>query len=105
MRGVDDYERVEHFKITERDVLAAQAHWITDEAEKRLRGAGAKSVEKVIVFGHPAAEIIRYAKDHLSPGDAIVMGRRGMGDFSGLLLGSTSHRVAHLTDFVVITAE
>jgi nucleotide-binding universal stress UspA family protein len=105
IRGVETYEGLEHFEIEERDVLTAEARWVTDEAEAKLRSAGIENVEKVIVFGHPAAEIIRYAKDDLSPGDAIVMGRRGLGDFTGLLLGSVSHRVGHLSDFTVITAE
>ena len=38
--------------------------------------------------------IVDFARDQRA--DAIVMGSRGLGDVSGLLLGSVSHKVSHL---------
>ena len=34
--------------------------------------------------------------------DVIVMGSRGRGDLAGLVLGSTAHKVIHLTDRPVL---
>ena len=34
--------------------------------------------------------------------DVIVMGSRGRGDIAGLLLGSTAHKVIHLSDRPVL---
>jgi nucleotide-binding universal stress UspA family protein len=52
------------------------------------------------VFGYAAREIIEDAKIH--DVDAIVMGSRGRGDLAGLVLGSTAHKVIHLTDRPVL---
>jgi nucleotide-binding universal stress UspA family protein len=51
-------------------------------------------------FGYAAREIVEDAKIH--DVDAIVMGSRGRGDLAGLVLGSTAHKVIHLTDRPVL---
>jgi len=45
--------------------------------------------------GYPPDEVVEYAKS--VDADLIVVGSRGFGDFKSLLLGSTSHRVSHLS--------
>ena len=37
--------------------------------------------------------------------DLIVMGRRGLGDLGGLLMGSVSHKVCHLADCACLTVK
>jgi nucleotide-binding universal stress UspA family protein len=49
------------------------------------------AVEQEVVEGHPAEELVRAAKD----ADMLVVGSRGHGGFSELLLGSVSHACAH----------
>jgi len=51
-------------------------------------------------FGYAAREIVEDAKTH--DVDAIVMGSRGRGDLAGLVLGSTAHKVIHLSDRPVL---
>ena len=46
-----------------------------------------------LLDGPPAAAIIRVAKDH--DANLVVVGRRGRGGFTELLLGSVSHQLAH----------
>jgi nucleotide-binding universal stress UspA family protein len=48
------------------------------------------------IFGYAAREIINHARE--IDADVIVLGSRGRGDLAGLLLGSTAHKVIHLSD-------
>lgn len=52
------------------------------------------------VFGHAAREIVDLARQH--DAGVIVMGSRGRSDLKGLVLGSTAHKVIHLTDRPVL---
>lgn len=103
--GVEEFERLEHVHITERDLLESAGTRILMDAESRARTSGATEVKRLLEFGHPAEIIIQYSKQHLFPGDAIIMGRRGLGDVASLVLGSISHRVTHGADSTVITVE
>ncbi len=49
---------------------------------------------------HAAAEIVDDTKEH--DAGVIIMGSRGRGDLAGLVLGSTAHKVIHLTDRPVL---
>jgi nucleotide-binding universal stress UspA family protein len=51
-------------------------------------------------FGHAAREIMEDAKEH--DVGVIVMGTRGRSDLTGLVLGSTAHKVIHLADRPVL---
>jgi nucleotide-binding universal stress UspA family protein len=52
------------------------------------------------LYGHAAREIVDDAKEH--DASVIVMGSRGRSDLTGLVLGSTAHKVIHLTDRPVL---
>jgi len=52
------------------------------------------------IFGYAAREIVAHAKE--VGADVIVMGSRGRGDLAGLVLGSTAHKVIHLSDRPVL---
>ena len=57
-----------------------------------LAQAGVK-YRPVMADGPPASAIIRIAEEEQA--DLVVTGRRGRGGFAELLLGSTSHQLAH----------
>jgi nucleotide-binding universal stress UspA family protein len=98
--------------LAEREVIAqmgdvpiesdAAAATPVDAAVKMLTDAGITAHAEVreTVFGHAAKEIIADAKLH--DVGVIVMGSRGRGDMAGLVLGSTAHKVIHLTDRPVL---
>ena len=67
-----------------------------------LAQAGVKAHGDVrnTIFGYAAREIINDAEEVNA--DVIVMGSRGRGDLAGLLLGSTAHKVIHLSDRPVL---
>jgi nucleotide-binding universal stress UspA family protein len=64
---------------------------ILQEAADRARRAGAKDITTLSDHGDPAATIISIAEREQV--DLIVLGRRGMGALSQLLLGSVSRSV------------
>lgn len=67
-----------------------------------LAQAGVKAHGEVrnTIFGFAAREIINDANEVNA--DVIVMGSRGRGDLAGLLLGSTAHKVIHLSERPVL---
>jgi nucleotide-binding universal stress UspA family protein len=73
-----------------------------ESAVKALNEAGLNAHGEIreAVFGHAAREIVEDAKLH--DVGVIVMGSRGRGDLTGLVLGSTAHKVIHLTDRPVL---
>ena len=66
----------------------------------RQAGVDAEGDIRPTTFGHAAREILADAKEH--DADIIIMGSRGRSDFAGAILGSTAHKVIHLTDRPVL---
>jgi nucleotide-binding universal stress UspA family protein len=66
----------------------------------RQAGVDAEGEIRSTTFGHAAREILADAKEH--DADVIIMGSRGRGDLAGTVLGSTAHKVIHLTDRPVL---
>jgi nucleotide-binding universal stress UspA family protein len=64
------------------------------------RGVDAQGEMRGAVYGHAAREIVEDAKRH--DVKVIVMGSRGRSDLAGLVLGSTAHKVIHLSDRPVL---
>jgi nucleotide-binding universal stress UspA family protein len=95
------YNQLEHLYETESGLLETASRRVADEAGERARRAGAPNVEVFVDSGDPASTIVRLASE--VGADLIVMGRRGRGDFGGLLLGSVSHKVGHLAECAVLT--
>ncbi|WP_223476282.1 universal stress protein [Oricola indica] len=72
-------------------------------AESEVREAGISDFTSQLVSGDPAHAIVEEAKAHKS--DLIVMGRRGLGSLSGLLVGSTTTKVSQLAPCAVLTVK
>ncbi len=71
-------------------------------ARARLHAAGIGHGEHVVV-GEIAPTIVDFAREHDC--SLIIMGARGLGSVSGLLLGSVTQRVIHLTDLPVVVVK
>jgi nucleotide-binding universal stress UspA family protein len=99
--------------LREREIATKTGVVLTDEtadeasaavagAADKLTAAGVKAHSHVgtTIFGYAARSIVDDAIEH--DVDVIVMGSRGRGDLAGLVLGSTAHKVIHLTDRPVL---
>ncbi len=64
-----------------------------NKARKHAVACGAASVRSEILFGDPAEEILKFQEQTGS--DVIVVGSRGRGRVTGLLLGSVSQKIAN----------
>ena len=80
----------------------AEADEAVREGVDALRQAGIDVEGEVrpTTFGHAAREIVADAKEH--DVGVIIMGSRGRGGFACTFLGSTAHKVIHLTDRPVL---
>ena len=89
-------------KVSMMDETADDANAVVTAALEVLTDAGVKARGEVrnTTHGYAAREIAGDAKDY--DADVIVMGSRGRGDLAGLVLGSTVHKVIHLTDRPVL---
>jgi nucleotide-binding universal stress UspA family protein len=99
--------------LREREVAVKTAMAMTGESEEDAVAAVAAAVDKLVeagvkahgeirntLFGYAAREIVDDAVAH--DADVIVMGSRGRSDLAGFILGSTAHKVIHLTDRPVL---
>ncbi len=99
--------------LREREIAVKTGMAMTDETEsdanakvsavvERLAEAGVKAHGEVrtTLFGYAARDIVDDAIEH--DADVIVMGSRGRSDLAGFILGSTAHKVIHLTDRPVL---
>jgi nucleotide-binding universal stress UspA family protein len=80
----------------------AQAQSVVERASKELDDAGIKAHYELrhAIYGQAAHEIVAAA--HAHDAGVIVMGSRGRSDLTALVLGSTAHKVIHLSDRPVL---
>ena len=81
----------------------AMGERLVDRARARAEAKGVRQVQSLLEDGDPAASILRLAKG--MDVDMIVLGSRGLGDVKGLLMGSVSHKVAHLAECTCVTVK
>lgn len=75
---------------------------VLDKAENIVRDLGVKNVSKKVLRGDPAKAIVAFSEE--AQADMIVIGSRGLGNVSGIFLGSVSKKVgqeAHCTCITV----
>lgn len=105
--GLQEYAEMEGIPMEEID---ARVHYgkalgdrITQEAADRARGIGLTQVATEVVEGSPASEIVEVATAR--DADMVFLGSRGLSDIGGLLLGSVSHKVMHLSDCTCVAVK
>lgn len=85
------------------EVLKDIAEKLLERARKTAEEHGAKQIEATWHQGDPARVILEQAREQGA--DLVVLGSRGLSDLKGLLIGSVSHKVAHLFEGSVVTVK
>ena len=91
-----EFARMEHLEQTEYEMLQERGRAIVESAESSARQSGLTSVEPIVEVGDPAVVIVNMTRARNA--DLVVVGRRGRGTLSGLLLGSVSNKIIQLAD-------
>lgn len=68
---------------------------LLEDAVDMAKTRGVKDIHKIVEDGDPTSRILETAQKQNV--DMIVMGSRGLGNLEGLLLGSVSQKVNHLS--------
>jgi len=84
-------------------VLNEIGNRILKKTEETAKEKGVQQVFAIIQEGDPADKITAFARDNDI--DWIFLGSRGLGGVKGLLMGSVSNKVCHLTDSTCITVK
>ncbi|HEY5651323.1 MAG TPA: universal stress protein [Acidimicrobiia bacterium] len=99
--AAESYIEIEHAYVATLGYETDLGKELLARAAKRLRAAGANWIHEHVISGDPARKVVELAQD--VDADLIVMGRRGLGGFTGALLGSVTRRVQHETAVAVLT--
>jgi nucleotide-binding universal stress UspA family protein len=107
MSSGDSRQRAERVLRYYSDVARRFCQAIGDQlmsrARDRAREKGVQQMQTVLEEGDPANTILQVAKRRQA--DMIFLGSRGLSDAKGLLLGSVSHKVAHLAECTCVTVK
>ena len=85
------------------ETLRKVGEGIAEKARETLLAMGVQDVTTQVVDGDPASNIIAAAGHEKA--ELVVMGRRGLGNVAGLVMGSVSHKVAHLAECACLTVK
>ena len=91
------------FILVPDDILKEVGDLVLENARQRAESKGVKDITVQIVDGSPADKIIAVAEKEKA--DMIFMGSRGLGKVAGVLMGSVSHKVSHLSECTCVTVK
>ena len=85
------------------ETLRKVGEGIAGKTRETLAVMGVQDVTTQVVDGDPAGNIIAAAEHERA--ELVVMGRQGLGNVAGLVMGSVSHKVAHLAECACLTVK
>jgi nucleotide-binding universal stress UspA family protein len=96
-------EPTEEEEVSVHYVFEILGERILQQAQRIAKGKGIKDLRTKITDGEPVDKILACAEKEKA--DLIVLGSRGLGDLKGLLMGSVSHKVCHLSTCSCVTVK
>jgi nucleotide-binding universal stress UspA family protein len=105
--GGDPRQRVQrtlrHYSEVAHRFREAMGDRLMSRARARAKEKGVRAIQALLEDGDPASTLLQRARDrHV---DMIFLGSRGLGDAKGLLMGSVSHKVAHLAECTCVSVK
>ena len=96
-----EFARTEHVELPVAVAMSPQGQSIVGAGQARATAKGVHSLKTEILIGDPAKRLLEYAGEQAI--DLLVVGRRGVSQLRGLLLGSVSSKVTSLAECPVLT--
>ena len=96
-----EFARTEHVEFPVAVAMSPQGQSIVGAGQARATAKGVHSLKTEILIGDPAKRLLEYAGEQAI--DLLVVGRRGVSQLRGLLLGSVSSKVTSLAECPVLT--
>jgi nucleotide-binding universal stress UspA family protein len=96
-----EFARTEHVDLPVAVEMSAQGQSIVAAGRGSAVAKGVRSLKVEVLTGDSAERLLEYAREHAV--DLIVVGRRGVGQIRGLLMGSVSWKINSLAECPVLT--
>ena len=96
-----EFARTERVDLMVAVEMSAQGQSILAAGQANAAAKGVHSLKTEVLTGDPAQRLLEYAREQAV--DLVVMGRRGVGQIRGLLMGSVSWKVSNLAECPVLT--
>jgi nucleotide-binding universal stress UspA family protein len=99
--GLKEFARTERVDLPVAVEMSALGQSIVGAGQASVAGKGVHGLKTAVLTGDPAEQLLDYAREQAV--DLVVMGRRGVGQIRGLLMGSVSWKVNNLAECPVLT--
>jgi nucleotide-binding universal stress UspA family protein len=99
--GLREFARAERIEVPLAVAMSAESQSIVAAGQATANARGVASVATSILSGDPAERLLEYAREQGV--DLIVVGRRGIGQIRGLLMGSVSWKINCVAECPVLT--
>jgi nucleotide-binding universal stress UspA family protein len=99
--GLKEFARTEHVDLPVAVQMSAESQSIIVAGQASAAAKGVHRLETEVLTGDPAEQLLDYARQQAI--DLVVVGRRGVGQVRGLLMGSVSWKINSLAECPVLT--
>ena len=99
--GLKEFAQIERVDLPVAVEMAGEGQSVVADARASAASKGVRDLRTQVLLGDPAEQLLDYARTQTV--DLIVVGRRGLGQIRGLLIGSVSSKVNSLAECPVLT--